>query len=154
MPNAFTHVSTLLHILIGEILVTSLDVALELLEIIIPEFGSLAVEWGSATQRHESVKRQKDITTLANGCSLVRLPQQTLQRQQHALDIEHSTPLVFEDIEADPSLHVDVGVVDGRREAHLWWNVGVARRELEVEFERKTGVGCAVWTDDGAGPVQ
>lgn len=61
--------------------------------------------------------------------SLVRLPQQTLETQQHALHVVDRTPLVFQDVQTDAAAEVDVGVVDGCLEEDGGWRVRVVRRE-------------------------
>lgn len=39
---------------------------------------------------------------------LIRLSQKALQAQEHTLHIVHSTPLVLQDIQADPATKVDI----------------------------------------------
>ena len=84
---------------------------------------------------------------------IVWLPQQTLQAQQHALDVVDGAPLVLEDVKADAAAEVNVGVVDGGLEEDCWWRVGVVGGEGEGELEREAGVGCFGRTADGGGPV-
>ena len=63
--------------------------------------------------------------------SLVRLPQQALQAEQHALHVHDGGPFFLEDVEADAAREVDVGVVDGRLEEDRRRRVRVVGRELE-----------------------
>lgn len=88
-----------------------------------------------------------------SGNSLVRLPQKTLQTQQHALHIVNSTPLVLQDVETDAAAEVDVRVIDGRLEEDGGRRVGVVGRECEGELEGEAGVGCLRGADNGGGPV-
>ena len=72
---------------------------------------------------------------------LIRLPQQTLQAQQHAHDVQHGTPLLLEDVQADPARKIDVGMIDGRLEDDVRRRVGVRGREIEAQLEGQVGVG-------------
>lgn len=93
-------------------------------------------------------------TTTNEDSLLVWLTQKTLQRQQHTPDVQNGAPLVLENVQANPALHVDVWVVDGSLEADLRRDIWVASGELEIEFESEAGVGSAFWADDGSSPVK
>ena len=100
------------------------------------------------------VRRELEIRTreLKKGDSLIRLAQQTLQTQQHALHIVYRAPLVLEYIQTDPSTKIHIRVIDGRFEQHCWWCIRVLLRELKGEFEDEVGVGGIAWTCDGGCP--
>lgn len=85
---------------------------------------------------------------------LVRLAQQALQAQQHGLHIVDGAPLLLQNVEADATGEVDIGVVDGRLEKHSRRDVGVVLRERERQLERQTGVRRALRTFDGASPLE
>jgi hypothetical protein len=85
--------------------------------------------------------------------SLIRLPQQTLQTQQHALHIVDRTPLVLQDVQADSATEIDVWVVDGCLEEDSGWRVRVVWWEGEGELEGEARVGRFCGTDDGRGPM-
>ena len=75
---------------------------LELGHVLVPKLGGLAVQ-GARTiaklRQKPPPKPPSDWRDIQN--SLVRLAQQALQAQQHALHVEHGAPLVLEDVEAD-----------------------------------------------------
>lgn len=143
------------HLLvIGQILVAGKDIALELLKVVVPEFGSLAVERTCAVLMVSLDEYGDAMNDGGRSNLLIRLTQKTLQRQQHTCDIQNGTPLVLENIQANPALHVDIWVVYGSLEADLRWDIWVASRELEIEFESEAGVGSVFWADDGSSPVK
>jgi hypothetical protein len=88
--------------------------ALILDRIAIPQFSSLAIERARAGRKSASIPhaiyQQKN--------ALIRLAQQALQTQQHGVDIVYSTPLLLQDIQADATAEIDIGMVDGRLEEH------------------------------------
>lgn len=73
---------------------------------------------------------------------LVRLTQQTLQAQQHTLYIVNCAPLLLEDVQADASGEVDVGMVDRSLEQHGGRSVRIVGREYEAQLEVQARVGC------------
>jgi hypothetical protein len=127
--------------------VTGEDVALELIHVGVPELGGLTVEGRCAARGVSgcfSLDNQEGL--------LVGFAEQALQRQQDGTDVQDSTPLVLENVEADAALHVDIGVVDGSGEADLRRHVWVAGREVEAQLECESRVGRVGGTDDGAVP--
>lgn len=86
--------------------------------------------------------------------SLVRLAQQALKTDQDRPDVQHRRPLVLEDVQADPSLEVEVGVVDRGAEVDLRRHKGVSGGELEGKLEGEAGVGCAFGAEKGCVPVE
>ena len=85
---------------------------------------------------------------------LIRLPQQTLQTQQHRINIVDSTPLILQDVQTDSPREVDVGVVDGRLEQDGWRRVRVVVCELHGELEGEPRIGCIVGALDGRRPTR
>merc|ERR1712087_90098 len=59
----------------------------------------------------------------------IRIGEQRAYRQQHFGNGERGRPLVFEDVQADASLVIDVAVVDFRRELDLWRFEGIVLRK-------------------------
>jgi hypothetical protein len=66
--------------------------------------------------------------------SLIRLPQQALQTQQHRANIIHRTPFILQNIQAYASREIDIRVVDGCLEQHDWRRIGVGGGEVEGQF--------------------
>ena len=66
---------------------------------------------------------------------LIRLPQQTLKTQQHALHVQHGAPLILQNIEADTPTEVDVGVIDWGAEENCRRAVRIICRESKRELE-------------------
>lgn len=83
---------------------------------------------------------------------LVWLAKQTLQAQQHGLNVVCGCPFVLQDIEADAAGKVDVGVVDGRLEEHCGRCIWVVRRKRKRELERQAGIGSVIRALDGGPP--
>ena len=94
--------------------------------------------------RHSKSGRGLDI--------LVRLPQQTLQTQQHAHYVQHGTPLLLEDVQAYAPAEVDVRMVDGGFEDDGRGRIRVVGREGEGELEDEVGVRSGVGAGESAGP--
>lgn len=137
----------LLHLLVGEVLVAGKDIALELVHVGIPELGSLTIEGRGTEKRISNGYFQDRGLTL-----LVGLAEQALQRQKHRADVQDGAPLVLENIQADATLHVDIGVVDGSGEADLRRYVRIAGREVEAQLESEPGVGSIGGSHDGTVP--
>lgn len=83
---------------------------------------------------------------------LVRLSKQGLQAQQDGLDVVGGRPLVFENIKADATGKVDIGVVDRGHVQDSRRGVRVVRGELEAQLEREAGVRGIVGARDGRPP--
>lgn len=86
--------------------------------------------------------------------SLIRLPQQTLQTNQHGPNIQHRTPFILQDIQTDPPLEIDVGVVNGCPELDLGRHEGISGRELKGELQCEARVGSVCGTGHGGVPVE
>ena len=136
----------------------------ELCRVFVPELGCLAVEWGRAIQNiskskhghrrslfpldlHRRAQALHEAKRDGKRSILVRFPQQTLQTNQHGLDVHDGAPLLFQDVQTYSPREIHVGMVDGCFEQHCWWGIGVVGWELEAEFEREV----FVWRIGGAG---
>lgn len=140
------------------------DLALEVFLVAIPEEGRFAVERGCAgVKKGRLVSTRKFVlrdnsSTLAD--SLVRLAQQALDAQEHALGVQGGAPCTLlalpaglQDVEADAAAHVDVGVVDGRLEKDFWRGVRVVCREGEGQLEGERVVWGVGGAEQGCVPV-
>ena len=81
--------------------------------------------------------------TFVEGIIKVGSRKQNLDGQQDRSDLEGWAPLVLQDVEADASKLVDVGVVDLRAEENLGWSHGVLLGEEELAVEEAAFVGSA-----------
>ena len=91
---------------------------------------------------------------------LVRLAQQALDAQKHALSVQRRTPRALlalssrlQDVEADAAAHVDIGVVDRGLEEDFWQGVRVVCWEGEGELEGERVVGRVGGAEQGCVPV-
>ena len=55
--------------------------------------------------------------------------------EEEGPDVVEGGPVLFENVEADVPVVVDVGMKTRRGEFDLWWLVGVPRRELQAQLE-------------------
>ena len=90
---------------------------------------------------------------VVQGTGIIGLSQQTLQAQQHCLHVVRSTPLVLQDVQANTTAEIDVGMIDGCFEEDRGGRVWVVGGELEAEFEAEISVRCVFGPDDGSNPV-
>jgi hypothetical protein len=123
-------------LLVIKVLMASKNQLLILDGILVPQLRRLSIQRACATKHTQSAtqdRQQQASKTQTN--LLIRLPQQTLQAQQHALDIIHGAPLVLQDIQTYPTAEIHVGVVDGRLEQDGRSAVRVVGREGEGELE-------------------
>lgn len=132
--------------------------ALEVLLVAVPQQSCFSV------QRRGARKNVSTLPFVPQHCqyqySLIRLPQQRLNTQQHTLRIQRRAPSTLlalptrlQDIQADAPAHVDVGVVDGGFEEDFGRGVGVVCWEGEGEFEGEGGVGRVGGAEEGRVPV-
>jgi hypothetical protein len=91
---------------------------------------------------------------------LVRLAQQALNAQKHALSVQRRAPRALftlpgglQDVEADAAAHVDVRVVDRGLEEDFGRGVRVVCREGEGELEGERVVGRVGGAEQGCVPV-
>ena len=80
--------------------------------------------------------------------------QQGADGEQHLRDSEGGRPLIFEDVEADRSIAVDVHVINFRRERNLGRLEGVVRREMNVQEEHALMVWGVLGAHDRSLPVE
>ena len=84
----------------------------------------------------------------------VGVGQQRADREEHLGDGEGGRPLVFEDVEADRSIAVDVHVINFRRERNLRGLEGVVGREVDVQEEHALMVRGVLGAHDRRLPVE
>ena len=79
--------------------------------------------------------------------------QKTADAEKDFPDVECGTPLVFQDVEADASLTIDVGMKDAGAERDLGRAEGIVGREGDSQREESSCVGTSVGTDNGGVPA-
>lgn len=84
----------------------------------------------------------------------VGVREQRADRQQHLRDGQRGAPLVFQDVQADAAVGVDVAVIDARREVHLGRLERVVGREVDVQEVHAAGVRAVLGAHDGRLPVE
>lgn len=84
----------------------------------------------------------------------VGFSEQALDGEQDGPDVIQGGPLVFQDVQADVSLGVHVGVVAGREELHCGRVVRVAAGELQRELIPQVFIYCAGCSMDGPHPFE
>ena len=88
------------------------------------------------------------------GVVRVGVRKQRRDGEEHLAHREGGRPLVLEDVQADATVGVDVGVVDLRDELELRRLERVVRGEVDVQEEDATRVGRVVGAHDGGLPVE
>jgi len=83
----------------------------------------------------------------------IAVGQQRADGEQYFGDGESRGPVVFEDVQADDTLAVDVAVVNSCAEQHLRGFERVLRGEVYVEEEDATLIDGAGWAQDGGDPL-
>ena len=71
----------------------------------------------------------------------VRVAQEGADGEQDLGDGQGGTPLVLQNVEANATVRVDVGVVDSGREVALWGLEGVIGGEVDVQEVHASRVG-------------
>ena len=84
----------------------------------------------------------------------VGVSQERADGEEHLGDGESGRPLVFEDVEADRSIAVDVHVINFRRERNLRRLEGVVGREVDVQEEHALMVRGVLGAHDRRLPVE
>ena len=74
--------------------------------------------------------------------------------EQNFRDGECGRPLILEDVQADGSVCVDVGMVDLGDEVAFGWPEGIVGGEVDVEEEDASCIWAIFRTDDGCLPVE
>lgn len=80
--------------------------------------------------------------------------QERTNAQQDLGNGQRGGPLVLENVQADPSIGVDVTVIDARGEVHLGWLKGVVCREVNVEEKDPSGIRRIVRAHNGGLPME
>ena len=84
----------------------------------------------------------------------VCIGQKGTEGEQHLWNCQSWWPLVFENVQTDTSIRVDVAVIDPSRESalgRLEWIVG---RETNIDEEYSSSVWGVVWAHDGRLPCE
>jgi len=76
----------------------------------------------------------------------VRVAQQRLDGREHRGNVIDGGPVVLEDVQADTTVSVDVGVEEAAHKFDNGGLVGVVFREVHREFECATFPGCVIWS--------
>ena len=84
----------------------------------------------------------------------VSVSQQGADGEEHLRDGERGRPLILQDVQANGTVRVDIGVVDSSCEVNLGRLEGVIGGEVDVEEVDTAGVGGFVGTHDGRLPVE
>ena len=84
----------------------------------------------------------------------VGVSQERADGEEHLGDGECGRPLVFEDVEADRSIAVDVHVINFRRERNLRRLEGIVGREVDVQEEHTLMVRGVLGAHDRRLPVE
>lgn len=84
----------------------------------------------------------------------VGVGEQGADGQQDLGNSQSRGPLVFENVETDAAVRVDVGVVDLGGEADLWGLEGVVCREVDRQEKDTVGVGAVRRSHNGSLPVE
>jgi hypothetical protein len=84
----------------------------------------------------------------------VSISEQGADGEQHLRDGECGAPLVLEDVQANATIAVDVGVVYFSDELNLWGLERVVRGEVDVQEEHTTGEGRVVGAHDSGLPME
>jgi hypothetical protein len=64
--------------------------------------------------------------------------EESLDTEQNCADLESRRPVVLQNVQADATEPVDVGVIDASQKAYPRWAHGVVVREEELEVELST----------------
>ena len=83
----------------------------------------------------------------------VGVGEQARNGEQNFRNGEGGAPLVFENVEADGAVLVDVGVINLSHELYLRRAERVVIGELNLQEEKSTLVGTALGADDGRLPI-
>lgn len=84
----------------------------------------------------------------------VGVSQQGTDRKKHFRDGKCWGPLVFQDIQADGTVGVDVWMINSSREVNLGWLEWVVSWEVNVQEENSSGKRRVLWSHDGGLPVE
>lgn len=85
---------------------------------------------------------------LIQGVVQVGQRHQGLDREEHRSDLESGGPLVLQDVQADSTELIDVGVVDLGSEENLWWHHWVLLWQEELAIEKSSFVWGLGWTSN------
>lgn len=78
----------------------------------------------------------------------VAISKQRANREQHFGDGQCGTPVIFEDIQANDALAVNVAVVDARAKGHLWGLERILGRKMDIKEKYASFINRAWWTQN------
>lgn len=84
----------------------------------------------------------------------VGIGQQGTNRKQDLADGQRRAPLVFQNIQADTAIGVDIAMIDASSKVDLRWLEWIIGREVNVQKEDTSGIRRVVWTHDSSLPVE
>lgn len=76
----------------------------------------------------------------------VAICQKGTNREQNLWNSQSRTPVVFQNIQADDSLTVDVAVIDSGTESNLWWLKWIIWRKCDIQKKNTTFIYRTWWT--------
>ena len=74
--------------------------------------------------------------------------------KQHFWYGQSRRPLIFQDIQADASIWVDVAVIYPCCECHLWWFEGIISWEGNVQKEHTSSIRWIIWPHNSCLPME
>lgn len=84
----------------------------------------------------------------------IGIGEQGADRKKDLGDGEGGRPLVFQNVQTDTTVGIDVAMVDTCGEMNLWWFEGIVRWEVNIEKKDSTRVGRVFGPHDGCLPVK
>ena len=88
------------------------------------------------------------------GVIRVGISKEGADAQKYLADGECWGPLVLQNIQANPSIRVDVAVVDACGKVHLGRLEGIIGREVNIKEEDSASIRRVIGTHDGCLPVE
>jgi hypothetical protein len=84
----------------------------------------------------------------------VGIGQQGANGKQDLTNSQSGAPLVFQDIQADTAIGIDIAMINASGEVDLWWLERIVSREVNVQKEDTASIRRVVWTHDRSLPVE
>merc|ERR1719272_313330 len=84
----------------------------------------------------------------------IAINHQRREGEQHLRDGQCRAPLVFQDVQTDSAIRIDVAVIDLCCEMELRWLEGVVRRKIDVQKEATTLIWRIRRTHDRGLPIE
>jgi hypothetical protein len=74
--------------------------------------------------------------------------------KQDLTNRQSRTPLILEDIKANPSVRVDVTVIDASGEVYLGWLEGIVSGKMNIQKENASGIWRVIRSHNRCLPVE